>query len=56
LQNLFNEKSKNDSEISDSSKVSILNRYLPENLRWINVFHFQHGMTAVNILKETFQE
>jgi len=40
LQNLFNEIAKIDSEISDSSKIGILNRCLPENLRWINVFQF----------------
>jgi len=40
FQNLFNEIAKIDSEISDSSKIGILNRCLPENLRWINVFQF----------------
>ena len=40
MQKLFNKIAKIDSEISDSSKIGILNRCLPENLRWINVFQF----------------
>jgi len=40
LQNMLDELEIIDSDISDNTKVGILNRTLPENLRWINVFQF----------------
>ena len=41
LQNAIDEYEVIDHDISDSSKAGILNRALPENLRWINVFQYK---------------
>ena len=46
LQNLFEELERIDTDISDSNKVGILNRTLPENLRWVNVFQFNNDWKA----------
>jgi len=43
LQNMLDELEIIDSDISDNTKVGILNRALPENLRWINVFQFNNN-------------
>jgi len=56
LQNLFKEISKIDSEISDSSKIGILNRCLPENLRWINVFQFSTWNDRSKFVKRVIPE
>jgi len=56
LQNLFNEIAKIDSEISDSSKIGILNRCLPENLRWINVFQFSTWNDCSKYVKRVIPE
>ena len=56
LQNLFKEISKIDSEISDSSKIGILNRCLPENLRWINVFQFSTWNDRIKFVKRVIPE
>jgi len=42
LQNMIDELEIIDTDLSDSVKVGILNRALPENLRWINVFQFNN--------------
>jgi len=42
LQNMIDELEIIDTDMSDSVKVGILNRALPENLRWINVFQFNN--------------
>ena len=43
LQNLINELEKIDGDINDSVKVGIVNRALPEDIRWINVFQFNNN-------------
>jgi len=40
LQNIIDELEIIDTDMSDSVKVGILNRALPENLRWVNVFQY----------------
>ena len=42
LQNALDEYELIDNDISDPSMSGILNRSLPENLRWINVFQFKN--------------
>ena len=42
LQNMIDELEIIDTDISESIKVGILNKALPENLRWINVFQFNN--------------
>jgi len=42
LQNMIDELEIIDTDLSDSVKVGILNKALPENLRWINVFQFNN--------------
>ena len=42
LQNTLDELEKIDNDIESSVKVGILNRGLPEELRWINVFQFKN--------------
>jgi len=41
LQNTIDELEKIDTDLTSSTKVGILNRALPENLRWINVFQYK---------------
>ena len=41
LQNLIDELERIDNDMSDSTKVGILNRSLPDNLRFINVFQYK---------------
>jgi len=41
LQNIFDELEKIDNDIESNIKAGILNRSLPEELRWINVFQFK---------------
>ena len=41
LQNYIDDLEKIEGDLSDNSKVGILNRAIPENLRWINVFQFK---------------
>ena len=57
LQNMLDELEIIDSDISDNTKVGMLNRALPENLRWINVFQFNNNWKkCCNYLKnELFQ-
>jgi len=43
LQNMLDELEIIDTDISDNTKVGILNGALPENLRWINVFQFNNN-------------
>jgi len=53
LQNMLDELEIIDSDISDNTKVGILNRALPENLRWINVFQFNNNWKeCCNFLKK----
>jgi len=40
LQNKISQYEKIDTNMSNSTKVGILNRSLPENIRWINVFQY----------------
>jgi len=42
LQNAIDEYELIDHDISDANKAGILNRSLPENLRWINVFQYKN--------------
>ena len=42
LENMIEELEKIDSDISDSNKAGILNKPLPENLRFINVFQYKN--------------
>eukprot|EP00833_Pecoramyces_ruminatium_P011506 jgi/Orpsp1_1/1185538/evm.model.c7180000094294.1 len=46
LQNMIEELERIDTDIPDSNKVGILNRTLPENLRWINVFQFNNDWNS----------
>jgi len=41
LQNAIKELENLDHDISDNIKAGILNRFLPENLRFINVFQYK---------------
>lgn len=41
MENIFDELEILNYNISDDARVGILNRSLPENLRWINVFQFR---------------
>ena len=41
LENLFDELELIEKPLSDENKIGILNRSLPENLRWINVFQYR---------------
>ncbi|ORX79352.1 hypothetical protein BCR32DRAFT_246436, partial [Anaeromyces robustus] len=41
IENIFDELELLDHNIPDEAKVGFLNRSLPENLRWINVFQFR---------------
>ena len=43
LQNLLDELKRIDSDINDNIKVGILNRALPENIRFINVFQYNNN-------------
>ena len=43
FQNMLDELEIIDTDISDNTKVGMLNRSLPENLRWINVFQFNNN-------------
>ena len=45
LQNLIDELERIDNDMSDSTKVGILNRSLPDNLRFINVFQYKDNWT-----------
>jgi len=45
LQNLLDELERIDSDINDNIKVGILNRALPENIRFINVFQYNNNWT-----------
>ncbi|KAG4106262.1 hypothetical protein H8356DRAFT_922876 [Neocallimastix lanati (nom. inval.)] len=54
LQNLFDKLEKIDTDINDSSKIGILNRCLPENLRWINVFQYSKWNDCCNYVKRSF--
>jgi len=52
LQNTIDELEKIDNDIKSSVKVGILNRSLPEELHWINVFQFKMiGINVVNMLR-----
>ena len=52
LQNMIDELEIVDTNMSDKVKVGILNRALPENLRWINVFQFNNeGIKCCNYVK-----
>jgi len=42
LQNLIDELENIDHDMEPSTKAGILNRTLPENLRFINVFQYKH--------------
>jgi len=56
LQNMLDELEIIDSDISDNTKVGIINRALPENLRWINVFQFNNNWKeCCNYLKRIVQ-
>jgi len=46
LQNNIDELEKIDNDLSSNSKVGILSRNLPENLRWINVFQYKDDWNA----------
>jgi len=41
LESLFDELEFIEKPLSDENKIGILNRSLPENLRWINVFQYR---------------
>jgi len=56
LQNLFDKLEKIDTDINDSSKIGILNRCLPENLRWINVFQYSKWNDCCNYVKRVIRE
>ena len=43
LQNALDEQESIDYELSDTVKAGILNRSLPENLRYINVFQYKNN-------------
>eukprot|EP00833_Pecoramyces_ruminatium_P014176 jgi/Orpsp1_1/1188208/evm.model.d7180000063215.1 len=43
FQNIIDELERIDSDISDNVKVGLLNRSLPENIRWVNVFQFNNN-------------
>ena len=51
LQNMLDELEIIDSDISDNTKVGMLNRTLPENLRCVNVFQFNNWKECCNYLK-----
>ena len=42
LQNDFIELEKLDYDVIDSAKVRLLNRSLPQELRWVNVFQYNN--------------
>jgi len=42
FQNLIDDLERIDSDLSDNVKVGMLNRSLPENIRWVNVFQFNN--------------
>jgi len=43
FQNLIDDLERIDSDLSDNVKVGMLNRSLPENIRWVNVFQFNNN-------------
>ena len=57
LQNMLDELEIIDSDISDNTKVGMLNRALPEDLRWINVFQFNNNWKeCCNYLKRVIPD
>ena len=46
FQNLIDDLEWIDSDLSDNVKVGMLNRSLPENIRWVNVFQFNNDWKA----------
>jgi len=56
LQNLINDLEEDDGDISTTSEIGILNRCLPLDLRWVNVFQFNEWNKCVNYIKKVFPE
>jgi len=52
LQNLIDELEKIDNDLSINTKIGILNRCLPEDLRWINVFQHKSWESCCSYVKE----
>ena len=51
LQNAIEELENLDHDISDNIKAGILNRSLPENLRFINVFQYKDDWNKIMFLR-----
>lgn len=56
LQNLFDELEKIDNDIPQNTKIGILNRSLPENLRFINVFQYSNWKNCCQYVKKVIPE
>eukprot|EP00833_Pecoramyces_ruminatium_P007340 jgi/Orpsp1_1/1181372/evm.model.c7180000076991.1 len=57
LQNIFDELESLDYKITDDARVGILNRSLPEDLRYINVFQFKDNWnTCINYVTKVIPE
>jgi len=57
LQNAIDELENIDYELSDSAKAGILNRCLPENLRFINVFQYKNNWKGLyNYVKDVIPD
>ena len=56
LQNLINDLEDIDGTLSDTSKIGILNRCLPPDLRWINVFQFDDWNKCATYVKLVSQK
>ena len=56
LQNLINDLEDIYNELSVNSKLGILNRCLPSDLRWINVFQFDNWEKCCNCVKKVIPE
>jgi len=56
LQNLINDLEDIDNELSVNLKLGILNRCLPSDLRWINVFQFDNWEKCCNYVKKVIPE
>jgi len=52
LQNLIDELEKIDNDLSINTKIGILNRSLPEDLRWIKVFQHKSWESCCSYVKE----
>jgi GAF domain-containing protein len=56
LQNLFDELEKIDNDIPQNTKIGILNRLLPGNSRFINVFQYSNWKNCCQYVKRVIPE